>query len=230
MHTVRLAILSPSRLVRETVASRLADEPEVEVVGTAATIDSLIGLDRARAIDVVLVDLSLEPGPPLETLADVSALLPHVRSIVLGPPRSESQLARYVEAGASAALEPSASCATLLETMHAVAAGRPRCSLDALAEMVGRIRRAEAEHPIPAERHTEPLTSREAEVARLAASGLLNKQIARRLGLKPSTVKTHVARILRKTHVPGRRELALRARASGSRQRARTTKAPSGSS
>jgi DNA-binding NarL/FixJ family response regulator len=55
-----------------------------------------------------------------------------------------------------------------------------------------------------------PLTSREAEVMALIVQGLMNKQIARRLGISLSTVKNHVHRILQKQAVFSRVDLARR--------------------
>jgi DNA-binding CsgD family transcriptional regulator len=63
----------------------------------------------------------------------------------------------------------------------------------------------------PAARNLEKLTDRQREIVRWAAQGLSNKEIGRRLGISPTTVKTHLQNIFERVGISGRRQLVLHA-------------------
>jgi len=205
-NTIHVAILSQSRLLRETIASRLRAEPDIELAGSAETVEDLVAVSVSRTIDVLVLDLSLERCSPEEIVWDITSLLPQTRVVSLLERQSESEIVRCVEAGASACLECDVSYSVLLETLRAVVDGHPPCSLAVLSRMIERIHELQASED-RARCDAKPLTFREIEVARLTAAGMANKEIARRLGIKASTVKSHVHSILQKLDTRNRRDL-----------------------
>ena len=205
---IRVSILSNSRLFREAILSRLAVEEEIEVVGTAGTADDLAASGWAKSIDVMLVYSSGELAEAAELVWKVKTFLPSARVIALGCEQSESEVVGCIEAGASHCLESGAPFAELLASIRNVFQGRTACSLAILARVVRRIEELAQIQPEAEGGEPEPLSFRESEVAQLIASGLINKQIARRLSIKPGTVKNHVHNILQKLRVKRRWDVA----------------------
>ncbi len=122
----------------------------------------------------------------------------------------KSQADRYLQAGAMACVDRGASFFSLVEAINAAAQGRPAAAGAVLAAVIRRLHEVtlasrEAMRSLPAS-----LSDREAEVARLVARGLSNKQIARQLGIRVSTVKTLVHRIPNKLKLKKRRDVMLR--------------------
>ncbi len=124
-NTIHVAILSQSRLFRETVASRLRAEPDIELAGSAETVEELVAVSVSQTIDVLVLDLSLERSSPEQIVWDITSLLPQTRVVSLLEQRSESEIVSCVEAGASACLECDVSYSVLLQTLRAVVDGRP---------------------------------------------------------------------------------------------------------
>lgn len=204
---IQLSILSNSRLCREAVAARLASEDWLQVVGVAATVyDLLLGV-QGRPINILLVYLDVESAVRRDVVWNIKTLLPATRVVVFGAQEGDAETVRWIEAGAMACLAADASWTCLLETLRCVAEGRVTYAPEVVGCMAHRI--GELQHTSAGVKPTaaEPLSDRETEVAQLIALGLLNKQVARRLGVKRSTVKTHLRSIFRKLHVKRRRDL-----------------------
>jgi DNA-binding NarL/FixJ family response regulator len=104
-----------------------------------------------------------------------------------------------VRAGARAVLPRTASADAIIAAVEAAAAGLVVLPADALVE---------AAHATTAHAMTSPeaLTAREAQILALLAEGLVNKQIAARLGISRHTVKTHLAALFHKLGVSTRAE------------------------
>ena len=210
-NTIHIAIVGNSRLVREAIALRLAREEKLEPVAAAATPRELFRRARTRPVDVVLVHCNGDAEEAVETIWDAKALLGAVRVIVLGNAESASNVFRFMEAGAVACLEEDSPCSQLVHTIRDVADGR----MVVPQKIVGQVLRQIGER-LKANRHaqdqdSDPLSARESEVAQLVASGLANKQIARRLDVKLPTVKGHVHNVMRKLQVKRRRDIIRRA-------------------
>jgi DNA-binding NarL/FixJ family response regulator len=122
--TIRVAILSDSRLFREAVSSCLATEPEVEVVGQANTIHDLLLRAQGRSIDVLLVYPGIRPLRPLEAPWDVKTLLPASRVALLGCEQDHPEIARWNEVDNVAWLDQDTSYQSVLEAIEALTEGR----------------------------------------------------------------------------------------------------------
>ena len=207
--TIHLSILSDSRIIRDAISSRLILEDGIELLGAAGTVRDLLQGGLADRANVVLIHLTSAPEDAAWITWKLKRLLPSTRVVVAGCRPGESDALRAVEAGASACLENcAASYRDLVDAVRAAAEGRAAgASLQMLVDIGRRIESlAETEEPSPAQSSPE-LSAREAEVIRLIAAGLPNKQIARRLGIRPSPAKNHVHSVLRKMNAKRRRDL-----------------------
>jgi DNA-binding NarL/FixJ family response regulator len=204
---IRLSILGQCRLLRELLGARLRSEEGLELIASADSLHGLLGDLRARTTQVLLVCPGNDPAPAWQTMTDVHALLPAARVVVLVSDRDLTGAASYIEAGAVACVEQSASCRVLVEAIQKASQGRSAGSLQVLACVMRRIDEIAACRPTGDDSPSQPLSDRETEVANLLSQGMPNKQIARRLHVTTQTVKTHVHNVLRKLQMRRRREV-----------------------
>lgn len=193
----RVLVVARSAVERAGLEALLAERGHVLVSGR---------LEDSEA-DVALVLLA--PGetfPRLEHSPDAAARAPALVLLGDGVPRGWE--VRAARAGARAVLPRSASADAIAAAVDAVAAGLVVLPADALD---GTLSTSAAPHGTPA---PQALTAREAQVLALLAEGLVNKQIAARLGISRHTVKSHLDALFHKLGVTTRAEaVAVGARA-----------------
>jgi DNA-binding NarL/FixJ family response regulator len=191
---IRLLVADDHPVVRDGLRAMLATQPDMELVGEAAT--GTEAVERARALhpDVVLMDLQM---PGLDGPAAIAALrqqAPHVRVLVLTTYGTDADITRAVDAGATGYLLKDAPREQLFGAIRAAAKGESVLSPSVATRVLGRMR-------APAE---EALSPRELEILQAVARGLSNKDIGRRLYVSEATVKTHLLRIFGKLGVDDR--------------------------
>jgi NarL family two-component system response regulator YdfI len=198
---IRVFIVAASLLARAGLENLLAAR-DVEVVGSAATIEILADQLSDTAPDVVLIDSS---GEPLETLMGTilaSGLASDVSIAILADGMTPAASTDALRAGIRAALPGDISPEQLVAALQAVANGllilHPSHAEEGLAS---------SSAPANAlDELAESLTSRELEVLQMLAGGLSNKEIAARLNISGHTAKFHVASILGKLGAGSRAE------------------------
>lgn len=199
---VTVLVISDILLHREGVASGLAALPDVDVVacGPAADALRLLRQHRPRA---VLIDV---PGPA------ALALVPRLRSAAAGVALvgfgigdDDLELAG-AEAGLTGFVGRNGTLADLAAAVVQALAGDLACSPRMAALMCRRL----AELAARPAASGGGLSPREAQVARLVADGLSNKEIALALAIGPATVKNHVHNILEKLALRRRSAIAAR--------------------
>jgi two-component system, NarL family, response regulator YdfI len=205
---IRVFIVAASPLARAGLANLLAARG-VEVAGSVANVEALVGQLPDVATDVVLVDASGEPPEALiESLAE-SDLASEIVIVALADQPQPGWSAEAICSGLRAVLPGDISPDQLLVALQAAAAGlvvMHPADLGASLPAANHSRRPMAEL-------AEPLTRREREVLQMLAVGLGNKEIATRLNISDHTVKFHVASILGKLGAASRTEavtLAIR--------------------
>lgn len=199
---ISVLLADDQRLVRAGFRVILETEPDITVVGEAANGTEAVSLARQLGPTVVLMDIRM---PEMDGLAAARLVLSETNSRVLMLTTFDSDEYVYaaLRAGASGFLLKDAPSEQLVAAVRSVAAG------DALIDPS--ITRRLIEQFVHASRvratqtsQLEALTARETDVLRLVAQGLSNAEIAARLVVEESTVKTHVARILMKLHLRDR--------------------------
>jgi DNA-binding NarL/FixJ family response regulator len=189
---------------RDAVARDLT-EGGFSVVATA---DSVAAARRRAAVvkpDVVVMDMRLADGDGVQATAEVLAVSPSSRVLVLSASDERDDVLEAVKAGAIGYLVKSASKSELADAVRATAAGRAVFTPSLAGLVLGEYRRiAQSDGSRPA---GPTLTERETEVLRYVAKGLSAKQIADKLSLSHRTVENHVQATFRKLHVANRVEL-----------------------
>ncbi|MGY2006768.1 response regulator [Nocardia gipuzkoensis] len=187
--------------------SRDLTEAGFQVTATADGVGSAARRAAAVRPDVVLMDMQLPDGNGAQATAEVLAVSPQTRVLVLSASAERDDVLDAIKAGASGYLVKSASAAELIDAVHATAAGQAVFTPGLAGLVLGEYRRMATAPTRPDEPHRPALTERETEVLRMVAKGLSAKQIAARLGLSHRTVENHVQATLRKLQLANRVEL-----------------------
>jgi DNA-binding NarL/FixJ family response regulator len=200
-------------LVRDGFRALIDREPDMHVVAEAPDGVEAIALTRRHRPDVVLMDIRMPHLDGLTATTRVLALPQPPRVLVLTTFDRNEWVNQALRAGASGFLLKDVRGGQLTDAIRTVAAGE-----SLLAPSITRrlIEHFVAHRP---DRRPQPapgvLTDREAEVLRLLAAGLSNAEIAERLVIGHSTVKTHVNRLLTKLDLRDRAQAVVFAYESG---------------
>jgi DNA-binding NarL/FixJ family response regulator len=209
---IRVLVADDQALVRGGFRMILDAQPDIEVVGEAADGRQAIEVTRASSPDVVLMDVRM---PVLDGIQATERLTRHggPRVLMLTTFDLDEHVYDAIRAGASGFLLKDVPPSELAHGVRVVAAGEtllaPVITRRLVEEFVRR--------PAPGRRpeQLEQLTERELEVLTLVAGGLSNAEIAARLVLGETTVKTHVTRILAKLDLRDRVQAVVLAYESG---------------
>ena len=201
---IRVLIADDQRVVREGLSMLVALIDDVEVVAMASDGAEAVRLAEAHHPDVVLMDLRMPDLDGIAATARLREQLPAARVLVLTTYADEDAIVPALRAGARGYLTKDASAEQIEAAIRAVHAGQTHLDPAVQERLVAAvISQPSAPAPDPdQEGHKPPpdgLTTREAEVLTLLASGLSNAEIAQRLYLSHATVKTHINRIFAKT-------------------------------
>jgi two-component system nitrate/nitrite response regulator NarL len=199
---VKVFIVSDVRLHREGLAMLLHECPSIEVLGVDNLQDTLINL-RTTATDVALLD-ALRPVDPVIVRA-LRGVCSRLRILAVGIRETASEVLACAAAGIDGYVRMDAALADMVVAIENVVRGELACSPAVAASLY---------HNVGVSRGSvaTPLTMRELEVADLMNNGLPNKEIARRLGVQPSTAKNHVRNILQKLDVHRRGQAVAKLR------------------
>lgn len=202
--TVRILIVDDHQLAREGLKAVLSGDG-FAVIGEAETGEQAVELVQHLQPDIVLMDVRLGPGiDGLEATRRIAALALPSRVIMLSLHETPAYVREALAAGAGGYVLKDASIAELRGAVSQVMAGQSVIPLG----LISAVMRASERELRPADA-LAALTQREREVLGLVAEGLTNKEIARRLGVSPATIKAHVERIIAKLGVSDRTQAAV---------------------
>lgn len=213
---IRILIAEDQAIVRAGFRALLGAQPDVEVVGEAASGAEAVQQARALVPDLVLMDVRMPGMDGLEATREITATpaLAATRVLVLTTFELDEYVFGALRAGASGFLLKNLEPADLLHTIRVVAAGESLLAPQVTTRLIEAFV-AVPERPAAASAGFDELTAREREIFGLVALGLTNVEIADRLWLSPLTVKTHVSRILGKLGARDRVQLVVAAYESG---------------
>ncbi|RBQ19483.1 DNA-binding response regulator [Spongiactinospora rosea] len=206
-----MLVADDEAVVRAGISAILDAEPDLTVVGQAADGHQAIELITALRPAVALMDLKMPGVDGIRATAEVAALVPETRVVVLSSFGMDDHVFAALRAGAVGFLLKDAEPERLLDAVRLAAAGQA-----ALAPSVAKrlVEYVAAEDPVDSDIF-QRLTRREAEVLQHLARGLSNAEIGAALGIGQATVKDHVAMILAKLGVRDRLHATIAAYEAG---------------
>lgn len=201
MNKIRLLLLDDHALFREGLARLLATEDEFELVAQCSTSEEALALVGRSAIDLVLLDFDLGEDTGLRFVVAASAAGYKGKILVVAAGVSPIDSVLLQEQGISGIFLKHGSPARLLDAIRTVARGQNW--IDSRIENDGPTQA----NPKEKSRTNDLLTSRERQVLRCVFEGLINKQIAARIGVSQSSVKATLQQLFDKTGVRTRSQL-----------------------
>ena len=193
----RVLIADDDQLMRAGLIELLTADPQIEIVGQAATGRQAVEQTRRHAPEVVLMDVRMPDLDGIAATRQVAQAAPGVRVLILTTFEQDDYIFGALRAGASGFLLKRARPEELLAAVHTIAAGEALLSPSVTRRVIDRM----AHQPTPeltGQAKLDGLTPREREVLALIARGLSNREIAAALTVEESTIRTHVKRILMK--------------------------------
>ncbi|TDC77471.1 response regulator [Streptomyces hainanensis] len=204
---VTVLIADDEELTRTGLRVLLSAQPDLSVVGEAATGAEVLPAVRQLRPDVVLMDVRMPELDGIEVTRRLRAKLdvpPKV--LIITTFESDDHVYEALRAGADGFVLKRSPARQLAHAVRLVATGDSLLFPDAVRRLLGN-----RQQPDAAARDRPRLTGRETEILRLMAAGLSNPQIADRLTVSLETVKTHVSNILTKLSAQNRTQAVIHA-------------------
>jgi DNA-binding NarL/FixJ family response regulator len=192
---LRVLVVDAQQIVRDGLATILDLLEDVSVVGTAANGVEALELVARRRPDVVLMDLHMPELDGVGATRRILAEHPTTAVLILTTYAEEDDALEALRAGARGVLTKDAGREEISRALHQAAAGHMTLAAPLQARLLAAA--APPQAPVRAEL-PDGLTAREAEVLGLIAAGFNNREIAGRLVISETTVKTHVNHLFAK--------------------------------
>jgi DNA-binding NarL/FixJ family response regulator len=192
-----LLIADDDDLMRAGLRELVGVDPDIDVVGEAATGRRAVEEVRRLAPEVVLMDVRMPDGDGITATRELARAAPATKVLILTTFEQDDYVFGALRAGASGFLLKRTRPEDLIAAVHTVAAGDALLSPSVTRRVIDRM----AQQPTPdlaQQSRIDGLTAREREVLLLLARGLSNREIAAALVVEESTARTHVKRILMK--------------------------------
>jgi DNA-binding NarL/FixJ family response regulator len=201
---IRVLLVDDHQLVRAGVTTLLQSDPQITVVGEARNGREAVESVEGTAPDVVLMDLSMPEMDGVEATRAVLALRPDTRVLVLTSFSDRQRVKEVLAAGAIGYVLKDSEPADLIAAVHAAALGHVPIDPRVAAALLPSTGGAGGSGGAGSGGAADGLSPRETEVLRLVAQGLADAEVAARLYVSVSTVKTHLRSIYSKLDVPSR--------------------------
>jgi DNA-binding NarL/FixJ family response regulator len=208
---VSVLVVNDQSLQRHALRLLLTAEPDLTVIGEATGGNEAVRAHTVLRADIVLMDCHLSRSDSLDTIRRIArpARLPGAleparaedctpRVLVLTATSQEGYAYAALRAGAAGFLASDAEPEELTAAIRIVAAGDAVITPGLTRALIDAVRQQRTTRPLPQAPGLDTLTGREHDVLIAVASGWSNAEIAERLSIAPTTVKSHVSNILAK--------------------------------
>ncbi|BAU87341.1 luxR family two component transcriptional regulator [Streptomyces laurentii] len=205
----RVFLVDDHEVVRRGLRDLIDDEPDMTVVGEAATAAQALARGPALRPDVAVLDVRLPDGDGISVCRDLRSLMPDLACLMLTSFDDEEALVDSIMAGAAGYVLKQIKGSDLVAAVRTVAAGQSMLDPATTARLMRSLRGPAADREPPEDARLTVLSERERSVLDLVGEGLTNRQIAQRLHLSEKTVKNHISRLLGKLGVERRVQAAV---------------------
>jgi two-component system response regulator DevR len=200
---IRVFLVDDHEVVRRGIADMINAEPDLEVVGEAATARQAVARVAATVPDVAVLDVRLPDGSGIDVCRAIRSANPVVQCLMLTAYDDDEASYSAVLAGASGYVLKDIRGQHLVESIRRVARGESLVQKAVTRKVVTELTGTAADSP------ASNLTTRERQVLELIAEGLTNRQIGDQLDLAEKTVKNYVSGLLAKLGMARRTQAAV---------------------
>lgn len=209
----KILIADDHPLLREALCQALSKEQDMEVVGRAGDGEEVVDMAAKVQPDVIIMDIIMPKFDGIEASKRIKAANPNIAILILTAYDDDNYVLGLLEAGAAGYLLKSARGHDLVEAVRAIRAGESVLHPEIIEKLLKRAMLKSAGSVKP--KTNDLLSEREKEMIKLLATGMGNKEIAKRLCLSLRTVKAHMSNIFTKMNVASRSEALVEALRSG---------------
>lgn len=204
---IRILVVDDQQLVRQGIATLLALEADIDVVGSAD--NGQVAVEQAAALqpDLILMDIQMPRMDGIEALRVIRQQNPTCKVLMLTTFDDDRYIIKALREGAVGYLLKDMPSDDLAQAIRLAHAGIYQLSPDVAGKLVGYVTQPPTETEPPAV--ATSLTPREIDVLRLLASGASNKEIAQQLTISEGTVKKHISNILQTLDLRDRTQAAI---------------------
>ena len=202
--TTKILIVDDHPIVRQGLERLFDAEPDLEIVGEAATADDALQLLDREDFDFMVLDIGLREGSGLDLIAQVRARSEDLPILVLSMHQERFYAERVLRSGAQGYVMKQGDPAEIVPAVRRILSGDLYLSASLADELVRRAVDGSEENRPP----SETLSDREAEVVRLIGEGLSTREIAEELNLSVKTIESYRANVKRKLGLRSGSELA----------------------
>lgn len=200
----RIFLVDDHEIVRRGIADLFEDEPDLEIVGEAASVAEALARVPASGADIAILDVRLGDGNGVELCRDLRSQLPELRCLILTSYSDDEALLNAIIAGAAGFVLKEVLGNDLITAVRTVAEGTSLVDDRTTQALMRRLRQGRGgDSPLG------HLTDQERAVFELIGEGLTNRQIAERLYLAEKTVKNYVSHLLAKLGMQRRTQAAV---------------------
>lgn len=204
----KIFVVDDHPLMRDGMALLISSEVDLQICGSAASMQEALKQIPTAEPDLLIIDLSLKDGLGLDLIKSVKERHQTIRMLVVSAYDENLYAERALRNGASGYVNKQECEATLLQAIRTVLAGRRYVSEQILQRLVNlAIGGSDSETGDPVER----LSDRELEIFRLIGQGVTPAKIAKQLHISPHTVDSHREKIRHKLDLENGRALMQRA-------------------
>jgi DNA-binding NarL/FixJ family response regulator len=200
---IRVFLLDDHEVVRLGVRELIDAEPDLHVVGEAATVAQALARAPLLQPDIAVLDVRLPDGDGVEVCRGLRANCPGLSCLMLTSYADDAALVAAVMAGAAGYVLKQIGGQDLVGAVRTVAAGGSLLDPQAMSIVLDRLRDHPRDDPFAT------LSSQEHRVLELIADGLTNRQIGERMGLAEKTIKNYVSALLLKLGLQRRTQAAV---------------------
>lgn len=206
---IRLLLVDDQKLVRQGLKAMLSLESDLEIVGTAENGEEAIAQVETLQPDIVLMDVRMPVMNGSTATRIICERFPHTKILVLSTYDEDRDVSEAIRAGAKGYLLKDMPAEELVNAIRCINSGYAQLAPGLLERVLSQKTQPSQLESIPPA--LTQLTPRELDVARLVALGATNQEIAQKLFISESTVKTHINSIFNRLNLKNRSQLAIHA-------------------
>jgi two-component system nitrate/nitrite response regulator NarL len=205
---IQIVLADDHRIDREGLRRLLEGEPDLIVIGEAATSAETLRLAHQLRPNILLLDRSMPGAQGTEMLRELAAFEGQVRTILITDHVEQADIVSALQLGARGVITKDCDSGILFRSIRKVMEGEYWISRSSVADLVSAVRTLLV-HAKTGQSRKFKITPRQQEIISSVVTGHSNREIAQQFSLSEETVKRHLTNIFDKVGVSNRLELAL---------------------